>query len=204
MEEAAASLGATRLQTRVAGAVAHRAAGHPHGVRAGVRARAGEYGSIIFIAGNKPLFSEIAPLLITIKLEEFDYAGATAVAVAMLVLSLLLLVAINGLQAWSAGRHRASGMKEATSESRWVQWLLIGVALAFLLGFLLLPLISVFFEALRNGWEAYRDAIFDPDARAAIKPHVAGGCDRGAAEPGVRRRPRPGRWPSSSSAARPC
>jgi sulfate transport system permease protein len=60
-------------------------------------------------------------------------------------------------------------MREATSESRWVQWLLIAVALVFLLGFLLLPMISVFFEALRNGWVTYRDAIFDPDARAAIR-----------------------------------
>jgi sulfate transport system permease protein len=60
-------------------------------------------------------------------------------------------------------------MREATSESRWVQWLLIGLALAFLIGFLLLPLVSVFFEALRNGWETYRDAIFDPDARSAIR-----------------------------------
>jgi sulfate transport system permease protein len=60
-------------------------------------------------------------------------------------------------------------VREATSESRWVQWLLIVVAVVFLLGFLLLPLISVFFEALRNGWVTYRDAILDPDARAAIR-----------------------------------
>jgi sulfate transport system permease protein len=60
-------------------------------------------------------------------------------------------------------------MREATSESRWVQWLLIAVAMVYLLGFLLLPLVSVFFEALRNGWATYRDAIFDPHARAAIR-----------------------------------
>jgi sulfate/thiosulfate transport system permease protein len=59
--------------------------------------------------------------------------------------------------------------RRATSESRWVQALLIGLALVFLLGFLLLPLISVFFEALRNGWQVYQNAIFDPDARAAIR-----------------------------------
>ena len=64
----------------------------------------GEYGSIIFIAGNIPSVSEIAPLLIMIKLDEFDYAGATAVAVAMLLLSFVVLLAINLLQAWSR-RH---------------------------------------------------------------------------------------------------
>lgn len=63
----------------------------------------GEYGSVIFIAGNIPQVSEIAPLLITIKLEEFDYAGATAIAVAMLLLSFALLLVINTLQARLAG-----------------------------------------------------------------------------------------------------
>ncbi len=64
----------------------------------------GEYGSVIFIAGNMPFVSEIAPLLIVIKLEEFDYAGAAAVGCAMLVLSFLLLLLINLLQAWSRSR----------------------------------------------------------------------------------------------------
>ncbi|TAM27031.1 MAG: sulfate ABC transporter permease subunit CysT, partial [Nevskiaceae bacterium] len=59
------------------------------------------YGSIIFIAGNIPMVSEITPLLIIIKLEEFDYAGATAIAAAMLTLSFLLLLAINLFQAWT-------------------------------------------------------------------------------------------------------
>jgi len=61
----------------------------------------GEYGSIIFIAGNIPMVSEITPLLIIIKLEEFDYAGATAIAAAMLTLSFVLLLAVNILQAWT-------------------------------------------------------------------------------------------------------
>jgi sulfate transport system permease protein len=65
----------------------------------------GEYGSIIFIAGNLPLVSEIAPLLIIIKLEEFDYAGATAVATAMLTLSFAVLLSVNGLQAWMRRRQ---------------------------------------------------------------------------------------------------
>jgi sulfate transport system permease protein len=64
----------------------------------------GEYGSVIFIAGNLPGVSEIAPLLIVIKLEEYDYAGATAIAAIMLVASFLLLLVINLLQAWTRRR----------------------------------------------------------------------------------------------------
>jgi sulfate transport system permease protein len=62
----------------------------------------GEYGSVIFIAGNMPYISEIAPLLIVSKLEQYDYAGATAIAIAMLVISFALLLIINGLQWWSS------------------------------------------------------------------------------------------------------
>ena len=65
----------------------------------------GEYGSVIFIAGNMPMVSEITPLIIITKLEQYDYAGATAVAVVMLVISFLLLLAINGLQWWSSRRN---------------------------------------------------------------------------------------------------
>jgi sulfate transport system permease protein len=65
----------------------------------------GEYGSVIFIAGNMPMKSEIAPLLIVIKLEQYDYAGATAIAVVMLVLSFALMFGINALQHWALSRH---------------------------------------------------------------------------------------------------
>jgi sulfate transport system permease protein len=72
----------------------------------GAFARAlGEYGSIIFIAGNMPMVSEITPLLIITKLEQYDYAGATAIASVMLVMSFILLLAINGLQAWTRKRQ---------------------------------------------------------------------------------------------------
>ena len=60
----------------------------------------GEYGSVVFIAGNMPMVSEITPLLILVKLEQFDYAGASAVAVVLLIVSFILLLIINGLQAW--------------------------------------------------------------------------------------------------------
>jgi sulfate transport system permease protein len=65
----------------------------------------GEYGSVIFIAGNMPMKSEIAPLLIVTKLEQYDYAGATAIAVVMLVLSFALMFGINALQHWALSRH---------------------------------------------------------------------------------------------------
>ena len=65
----------------------------------------GEYGSVIFIAGNMPMVSEITPLLIITKLEQYDYAGATAIAVVMLVAAFVMLLAINGLQAWARKRQ---------------------------------------------------------------------------------------------------
>jgi len=61
----------------------------------------GEYGSVIFIAGNMPMVSEIAPLLIIIKLEQYDYAGAAAIGVVMLLASFVMLLAINLTQRWS-------------------------------------------------------------------------------------------------------
>ena len=64
-----------------------------------------EYGSIIFIAGNMPMVSEITPLLIITKLEQYDYQGATAIAVVKLVMSFFMLLAITGLQAWSRKRQ---------------------------------------------------------------------------------------------------
>ena len=64
----------------------------------------GEYGSVIFIAGNIPMVSEITPLMIITKLEQYDYTGATAIATVMLILSFALLLIINGLQAWTANR----------------------------------------------------------------------------------------------------
>ena len=67
----------------------------------------GEYGSVIFIAGNMPMVSEITPLLIVGKLEQYDYAGATAIAVMMLAISFVLLLSINALQAWTRRRQGA-------------------------------------------------------------------------------------------------
>ena len=75
----------------------------------------GEYGSVIFIAGNMPMVSEITPLLIITKLEQYDYAGATAIAVVMLVASFVMLLAINGLQAWTRARQGAMSTRAPAS-----------------------------------------------------------------------------------------
>jgi len=102
LEEAAASLGADRWQTfrRVLLPILLPAV--LTGFALAFARAVGEYGSVIFIAGNIPLVSEITPLLIIIKLEQYEYAGATAIAAVMLVFSFILLFAINGLQAWTA------------------------------------------------------------------------------------------------------
>ncbi|MEN6544074.1 sulfate ABC transporter permease subunit CysT [Parvibaculum sp.] len=104
LEEAAATLGATRLQT--VSRVIFPALLPPllTGFALAFARAVGEYGSIIFIAGNLPYKSEIAPLLIIIRLEEFNYSAATAVATVMLLLSFAILLLVNLLQAWSRRR----------------------------------------------------------------------------------------------------
>ncbi len=105
VEEAAACLGATRWQTfRWIIFPAVRPALLTGFTLAFARC-IGEYGSVIFIAGNLPMVSEITPLLIVTKLEQYDYRGATAIAVVMLVISFLLLLLINLLQWWSRQRY---------------------------------------------------------------------------------------------------
>ena len=102
LEEAAASLGAHRWQTFRHVVFPVLTPALLTGFALAFARAVGEYGSVIFIAGNIPLVSEITPLMIITKLEQFDYAGATAIATVMLVFSFVLLLAINGLQAWSA------------------------------------------------------------------------------------------------------
>ena len=101
-EEAAASLGATRLQTIRRVVLPVLAPALLTGFALAFARAVGEYGSVIFIAGNLPMVSEITPLIIITKLEQYDYAGATAVAAVMLVVSFILLLIINALQAWTA------------------------------------------------------------------------------------------------------
>jgi sulfate/thiosulfate transport system permease protein len=98
LEEAAASLGATRWQTFSKVIFPALAPALLTGFALAFARAVGEYGSVIFIAGNIPMVSEITPLLIITKLEQYDYAGATALAVSMLLVSFVLLLAINALQ----------------------------------------------------------------------------------------------------------
>jgi sulfate transport system permease protein len=107
VEEAAASLGAGRLQTFGRVILPAILPALLTGFALALARGIGEYGSVIFIAGNMPGISEIAPLLIVIRLEQYDYAGATAIAVVMLVASFLLLLLINLLQRWSRARYGA-------------------------------------------------------------------------------------------------
>jgi sulfate transport system permease protein len=101
LEEAALSLGASRAQAFARVILPTVAPALITGFALAFARAVGEYGSVIFIAGNMPMVSEIAPLIIITKLEQYDYAGATAVAVVMLVASFILLLAINALQWWS-------------------------------------------------------------------------------------------------------
>ncbi|MDZ7288691.1 MAG: sulfate ABC transporter permease subunit CysT, partial [candidate division KSB1 bacterium] len=105
VEEAAAILGASRWQTFTRVILPTISPALLTGFAMAFARAIGEYGSVIFIAGNMPLRTEITPLLIVTKLEQYDYSGATALAVVMLVVSFLLLLLINLLQWWSSHRH---------------------------------------------------------------------------------------------------
>ena len=104
VEEAAASLGASRAATVFRVVLPAIAPAWLTGVALAFARALGEYGSVVFISGNMPMKTEIAPLVIMTKLEQYDYAGATAIAVTLLVASFLLLGAVNLLQAWGARR----------------------------------------------------------------------------------------------------
>ena len=169
VEEAAATLGATRAADVLRASILPTLLPALLTGFALAFARAvGEYGSVIFIAGNMPMVSEIAPLLIVIKLEQYDYAGATAIAVVMLVVSFVLLLVDQPAAGAGAARDRraldaapstrsaARPPRAASRRARaaGVRWLLIGVALAFLALFLVLPLVV----GLRRGVRARASA----------------------------------------------
>lgn len=106
VEEAAAGLGASRWQTFRRVILPHITPALLTGFALAFARAVGEYGSVIFIAGNVPMVSEITPLMIITKLEQYDYAGATAVASVMLIISFVLLLVINWLQGWTLNRHQ--------------------------------------------------------------------------------------------------
>jgi sulfate transport system permease protein len=105
LEEAAATLGASRWQTFTKVILPIVLPALLTGFALAFARALGEYGSVIFIAGNMPMISEITPLLIITKLEQYDYAGATAIAVVMLITSFALLLLINSLQTWARKRQ---------------------------------------------------------------------------------------------------
>ena len=104
VEEAATSLGATRFKVIRRVILPYLYPAWLTGFALAFARAVGEYGSVVFIAGNLPMVTEITPLLIITKLEQFDYAGATAIALVMLVISFTLLLTINALQGWSSRR----------------------------------------------------------------------------------------------------
>ncbi len=187
IEEAAASLGAGRLATfrRVIlpSVLPALLAGFALALARGL----GEYGSVVFIAGNRVMETEITPFLIITKLEQYDYAGATAIGVVMLTASFLLLLIINLLAMvepplrgrdrvmahrdhHTSGRlRRAARGRSLTTEPPLVRRLLIGTAVAFLTLFLLVPLVAVFWQAFGKGVSAYFAALADPDTLSAIR-----------------------------------
>ncbi|MCL6468646.1 MAG: sulfate ABC transporter permease subunit CysT [Ralstonia sp.] len=116
LEEAAASLGANSLQTFIRVIFPTILPSLLTGFALAFARATGEYGSVIFIAGNMPMVSEITPLFIITKLEQYDYAGATAIAVVMLGISFTLLLVINLLQAWTRRRGNRNDTIERAPE----------------------------------------------------------------------------------------
>jgi sulfate transport system permease protein len=108
-EEAAATLGARPLSTFIRVTLPVIGPALLNGFALAFARAVGEYGSIIFIAGNLPGRSEVLPLLIVVKLQQFDYAGASAIAVVMLVISFILLITLNSLERWQQRRRFGLG-----------------------------------------------------------------------------------------------
>ena len=129
----------------------------------------GEYGSVIFISGNMPMKTEIASLLIVTKLQEFDYAGASAIALLMLVSSFLLSLPCE-LRAVVVHQSPTAGvMKHRHTEPAWVRLTLTLVAVGFVGILILLPIVAVFTEALSKGLPYYLKSISDPLALSALR-----------------------------------
>jgi ABC-type sulfate transport system permease component len=195
MEEAAASLGANVWQrfTRVIAPVAFPAL--LTGTALAFARAAGEYGSVIFIAGNMPMKTEITTLLIVTKLEEYDYSGAAAIAGgdAWLCPSSIMLL-VNLLQWWGQRREGKSHMSGRRAilillaappiacSSSVGRVTLILLRSCFSLRFLILPVAAVFTQALSQGWKMYRDSICQEDVLSALAPHRAGRLHRGSAQ----------------------
>jgi sulfate ABC transporter permease protein CysT/sulfate ABC transporter permease protein CysW len=176
LEEAAAVLGASRLQTFVRIVFPNLLPPLLTGFTLAFARALGEYGSIVFVSGNMPFRTEIAPLLIVTKLEQYDTAGATAIALVLLVTSFVLVFTINALQRWTRRRAGASTvigrgfrLAPALADSPVLRRGLLAAAFLFLGLFLIVPLAAVFVQALEKGPAAYFAAITQPAALSAIR-----------------------------------
>ena len=185
IEEAAASLGANRWQAFWRIIFPTLLPALLTGFALAFARALGEYGSVVFISSNIPMKTQITPLLIMTKLEEFDYAGATALAVVMLVCFLRAaagrqFIAMVGqpiqhgqfvmtTEATTSPARSRVVHRRSTSQSPLVRRLLIGMALTFIALFLVVPLVSVFAQAFAKGFGFYFQAITDPLALSAIK-----------------------------------
>ena len=172
VEEAAETLGAGALRRFTAVILPTLAPALVSGFALAFARAVGEYGSVIFIAGNLPFVSEIAPLVIVGKLEQYDYAGASAVGLAMLLGAGAALLLLNLVQLRAARFGR--GVTEARAAVRptrpgAVGWALIAVALLWLSLIVAAPLATVFAEALRKGVGAALAALSTPDALSAVR-----------------------------------
>ena len=176
LEEAAAVLGASRLQTFLRIVFPNLLPPLLTGFTLAFARALGEYGSIVFVSGNMPFRTEIAPLLIVTKLEQYDTAGATAIALVLLVTSFFLVFTINALQRWTRRRAGASTvigrgfrLAPALADAPALRRGLVAVAFLFLALFLFVPLAAVFAQALSKGPGAYFAAITQPAALSAIR-----------------------------------
>lgn len=139
----------------------------------------GEYGSVVFIAGNIPYETQIAPLLIMTKLEQYKYADATAIALVLLLISFVLMLFINSVQIYMQRFSMNSGDSTQTIQKKdalladnsgqTVKYILIVICAVFLLLMLVLPLAVVIANALQDGWVAYRKAVMDEYTIKALK-----------------------------------
>ena len=138
----------------------------------------GEYGSVVFIAGNIPFKTQIAPLLIMSKLEQFKYSDATAIAVVLLAISFLLMLLINSIQIYMQrfrdGGENGASLKKVVEpyekdSHRPVKGFLIAVSVLFMVVMMVLPLALVVSSALKEGWAAYMRAILDEYTVKALK-----------------------------------
>jgi sulfate transport system permease protein len=133
----------------------------------------GEYGSVVFISGNKPFKTETAPLLIMTKLQQFDYPGAAALAIVTLAAAFLILFFINAAQFYFGGFLKGEGDGDAASPQKRgltsAGRLLAAICCAFLFVMLVMPLCLVLFSSLKSGWDVYWSAVSDRYAISALR-----------------------------------